>query len=123
MGTKPNPADKITRGLSAKSLEKDKSWFERPKFLKLSPDKWSVLPMNLSFLEVSKCFESQKRTTLAATTVQHSGRVAKTREDSIPTSLFIANFSSLYRLKLAAAWIARFKCHLWTLCFLISSCF
>ena len=116
MRTKANPADKLTRGLSAKSLVKDKCWFEGPEFLNFSPDKWSVLPLNLSSSEVSKCFESQKGTTLATTTVQHFGGVAKTCEDCLPMFLLIANFSSPYRLKLAAAWFARFKCHLWTLC-------
>ena len=95
VGTKANPADKLTRGLSAKSLVKDKCWFEGPEFLKFSPDKWPVLPLNLSSSEVSKCFESQKGTTLVTSTVQHSGGVAKTCEDSLPMFLLIANFSSL----------------------------
>ena len=74
-----------------------------------------MLSLNLLPSEILKCFESQKGTTLATITVQNFGRVAKTREDSLPTSLLIAKFSSLYRLKLAAAWFARFKRHVWTL--------
>ena len=58
--TKANPADKLTQGLNAKLLVKDKCCFEGPEFLKLSPDKWPALPLNLPPSKVLNCFESQK---------------------------------------------------------------
>ena len=44
VGSKINPADKLTRGKSAKSLANDKVWFKGPRFLYSSPDNWPVLP-------------------------------------------------------------------------------
>ena len=43
-GSKFNPADKLTCGMSAKSLAKDKVWFEGPRLFYSSPDNWPVLP-------------------------------------------------------------------------------
>ena len=42
VSTKVNPADKLTRGMSASALVKDSLWFAGPQFLLLTPDKWPV---------------------------------------------------------------------------------
>ena len=41
-GSKSNPADRLTRGTTAKRLVKDQFWFSGPRFLYLSPDKWPL---------------------------------------------------------------------------------
>jgi len=42
VNTKINPADKLTRGITAKRLVKDLNWLTGPNFLLSSPDKWPV---------------------------------------------------------------------------------
>ena len=40
VSSKANPADKITRGLTAKALVRDELWFNEPPFLQLPPNQW-----------------------------------------------------------------------------------
>ena len=107
-GTEVNPADKLNRGISAKLLAKDKAWFEGPQFLRLRCNKWRVVPQNLPpHVTDFTCFDF-KSTSLTSTCADASEDQRRGIEMS-PMFKLIAAFSSIYRLKLAAAWISRFN--------------
>ena len=111
VGTKLNPADKLTRGLSAKSLAKDLMWYEGPPFLKHPPDKWPILPSKSSSPELPRKFDLEKN--LVFTTASSTNETSSFRPNTqSPMMTLIDSFSSLNRLTLSIAWLARFKLYL-----------
>ena len=97
--------------MSAKLLAKDEAWFEGPQFLKLPCNKWPVVPQNLPPHATDfTCFDL-KSTSLTSTCADASEDQRRGVE-MLPMFKLIAAFSSLYRLKLAAAWFVRFKQYL-----------
>ena len=107
VGTKVNPADKLTRGMSAKQLLRDKLWFEGPEFLKLSPELWPILPHKPPSGEIFKCYDNNLSS--AKTTAVSLNAISDKCCQVKPTSVFIISFSSLYRLTVATSWLVRYK--------------
>ena len=121
VSSKANPADKITRGLTAKILVRDELWFNGPPFLQLPPNQWptgfSIKPISN---EIYKQYDLQSATTMLTAfrrdplVTQVSSCLSEESDHSIltestPTDLLISYHSTLYRLKLATAWLIRFK--------------
>ena len=71
VGTKVNPADKLTRGMSTSALVKDSLWFAGPQFLLLTHDKW---PDGLSLKpteSVYRCYDQPSNEQLDFSTGQN----------------------------------------------------
>ena len=124
VSSKANPADKITRGLTAKVLVRDELWFNGPPFLQLPPNQW---PTGFSIKSISneiyKQYDLQNATAMLTTSQRDpsvtwvSSYFSKESDHSIlpesmPTDLLISYHSTLYRLKLATACLIRFKGYL-----------
>ena len=121
VSSKANPADKITLDLTAKALVRDELWFNEPPFLQLPPNQW---PIGFSIKSISHQIYKQydlRNTTAMLTASQRDPSVTRISSylskesdhcilpESTPTDLLISYHSTLYRLKLAAAWLIRFK--------------
>ena len=99
-----NPADEVTRGLSAQSLPRSK-WISGPEFLMRDSSYWPEQLEN--FAEVKESFLVIENPPDLVTALQTSGR--QTVSDSMsPTEQFVNYFSSLQRLKRATVWLRRF---------------
>ena len=81
VSSKANPADKITRGLTAKVLVRDELWFNGPPFLQVPPNQW---PTRFSIKSVSN--EIYKQYDLENGTVM-SSLSALWEEESSPSLL------------------------------------
>ena len=91
IGTKINPVDKPTPGSSVKRLICDKTWFEGPSFLKLSPELWPVLPQNTPPDKIYNCYELKVDPSIEV----KSTSCNPTSENKLkfePTSSFISSF-------------------------------
>ena len=103
VGTKINPADRLTRGTSAKSLSKDETWFEGPHFLKLPPEKWPVLHPVSPVPEIFQLYELKGH--VFATSLLPKSENCQSCAPP-PLKILIESFSSFFKLKLAAAWFS-----------------
>ena len=125
VSTKINPADKLTRGMTASALIKDDFWCSGRRFLQLSPDKWPIVLKVKLTEEVYRCYDLNvqknvetsfsKGSCLASVSSPspcclHTGKQKSTLLH--PTCQLIVHFSSFYRLKLAVCWLNRFKTYL-----------
>ena len=108
VGSKINPADKLTRGMSAKSLANDKVWFEGPRFLYSSPENWPVLPFKEPPSDVLEKYDLKEVSSFLVTSCTN---ISADIQSGKPFSFasFIERFSDLYKLKLSTAWLKRFK--------------
>ena len=108
VGSKINPADKLTRGMSAKSLANDEVWFEGPRFLYSSPDNWPVLPFKEPPSDVLEQYDLKEVSSFLVTSCTN---ISADIQSGKPFSFasFIERFSDLYKLKLSTAWLERFK--------------
>ena len=104
VGSKINPADKLTRGMSAKSLANDKVWFEGPRFFYSSPDNWLVLPFKEPPSDVLKQYDLKE---VSSFLVNSYTNISADIQSGKPFSFasFIERFSDLYKLKLSTAWL------------------
>ena len=111
VGSKINPADKLTRGMSAKSLANDEVWFEGPRFLYCSTDNWPVLPFKEPPSDVLEQYDLKEVSSLIVTSCTN---ISVDIQSGKPFSFasFIERFSDLYKLKLSTAWLERFKCYI-----------
>ena len=95
--TSLNPADSVTRGLTAKELcNEENQWLNGPQFLQKDENSWPSLqyqPVDETLLETKKV----RQTFLISTPNQDSGL------DKV-----ISYHSSWYKLKKSVAWIIRF---------------
>ena len=120
LGSKNNPADRLTRSTSAKFFAKDSSWFSGPPFLYLTPDKWPLgfrpnqTPdtiydsFNLERMTANKDASNEDANCSVDVNICHVN-ASRTAQNLQPLTAFIWNFSSLFRLKLACSWLIRFK--------------
>ena len=81
--------------------------YEGPPFLKQPPDQWPILP-STSSPELPRKFDLEKN--IGFTTASFTNETSSSRPNTqSPMMTLIESFSSLNRLKLSIAWLARFK--------------
>ena len=102
VGTKENPADDASRGLSADALLNNKRWLKGPDFLWKSEEDWPNQQFKTSTVaendpEVKK--ESQVFST-------------KTETEKNTLNQLFRHFSQWYRLKKFVAWLLRYRANL-----------
>ena len=102
--TKMNPADDISRGMSASELKKSTRWQQGPEFLQIVDEDWPkgpavMEPLTQSDPELKKCQESVQT---FAVELQESRAVDE----------LLKHYSSWYKLKKVVAWILRVKKYL-----------
>ena len=117
--TKINPADHLTRGMTASSLVNDQFWFNWPQFLQLSPDKWPV-GLNVKIDDgIYKCYDLPQQKKAETKTRGNSCLLSESdanvcclqygeRSDVAslqPIDQLVQPFSSFYQLKLAVCWL------------------
>ena len=105
LNTKINPADHVSRGLTADAFLKCESWKKGPDFLQEKEETWPNLPADLTTIAADD--PEIKREKVTVNTIQMT--------DQNPTSTLIHHYSSFDRLKRAVAWMLHFKTHLWQL--------
>ena len=104
VSSKQNPADLASRGCAAKTLVESKFWYSGPEFLWKTEDYWPQGITPLSHLpEFDKPIQNISSVFLLNKQLDH---------DVIDQ--LIGRYSSLNRLKKAAAWLLRAKCFLRT---------
>lgn len=101
IGTKLNPADMASRGMSANTLVKCKEWIQGPEFLWKTEEEW---PQNsVDSLSLSLEDPEVKRST-AVCSVVTKGEIKEN-----PTSQLLEYFSSWQKLQRTVAWYLKFK--------------
>ena len=115
-GSKINPADKLTSGMSAKSLANDEVWFDGPRFLYSSPENWPVLPFKKLPFDVLEQYDLKEVSSFLVTSCTN---ISTDIQSGKPFSFasFIERFSDLYKLKLSTAWLEKFKRYISSLSF------
>ena len=113
MPSKNNSADFASRGVTAEELSRTKICFSGPSFLEFSPDHWPKTSIEFrNSDDVYNGYNLKKNLIVfpqVATVNNVSSKVTTVLE---PTSKWIQYYSSLYKLKVGASWIARFKMYL-----------
>lgn len=94
-----NPADDISRGLSATTLTSQQRWWNGPPWLALSEDNWPIQPL-LSDQQPSPMLTDQLRPTACLASVRCT--------DSEFASTLFQRYSSLTTLKRIMAYIMRY---------------
>jgi len=94
VGTKMNPADDASRGLSAEAIIASNCWTKGPEFLWLSEEEWPQMPATIKE-EVKQTPLEQVVTTLAIRSCPPDYNVVEV----------FKRFSSWYSLKRFVAWI------------------
>ena len=114
-----NPADKASRGLTTEELLRDKTRFDGPVFLSSSTEDWPKSPIPekesedvYAFYELTKKAPQDKEVNALSFNLASNTKILDSFIEFTPTTRFIACFSSLYCLKLATAWLLRFKDYL-----------
>ena len=98
VGTESNPADDISRGMTADELCNSQCWIHGPEFLRCPEDQWPIQPdldtsNDLTELEIKR--QAQIYLTDAS--------------DSNPLDRLIARYSSWHSLKKVVAWMLRLR--------------
>ena len=95
---KDNPADLLTRGLDADSLQRS-SWFHGPQFLNTYKSEWNLpeCDLALSSLDPEVKVEKSTMSCMSITVAKH------------PLDKLFDYFSSWFSLKKAVAWLLRLK--------------
>lgn len=104
-GTRLNPADEASRGLSAEEFLACERWLKGPVFLLRGEEEWPKTVMEQHLIPVDD--PEVKKDPLVNAFVSHSPLNA--------TKLFISYFSDLKKLKTSVAWMLRFRDVLLTL--------
>ena len=92
---KLNPADVATREISPDDIAQDSVWFAAPAFLYDKPETWPVTPVDQ---DITLELKDASRKVVVTNVVSHWEPVIK-----------IEDYSSLYRLYCAVAFILRYK--------------
>lgn len=99
VSTEQNPADYVSRGMSAKELKDSTLWQNGPEFLAKPEEHWPNQPH----------LESENE----AMEIKKTPQIYSCNADvNSPTDKFITSYSSWHRLKKAVAWILRLKSNL-----------
>ena len=109
--------------MTTEELLRDKTSFDGPVFLSSSTEDWPKSPIPekesedvYTFYELTKkALEDQtqdKEDSALSFNLASNTKVLDSSIEFTPTTRFIARFSSLYRLKLATAWLLRYKDYL-----------
>ncbi len=98
IGTKLNPADYASRGLTVNTFLKRKTWIDGPDFLREPPHCWSNLPSKLILFPVDPELRKEMVTMNVAM-----------KDNFDATTCLMNYFSTWMRLKRAVAWLLRFK--------------
>ncbi|KAK3704536.1 hypothetical protein QZH41_006330 [Actinostola sp. cb2023] len=96
--SKSNPADDSSRGLNADQMISDARWLEGPAFLWQERSLWPSVPHALT--QVSDDDPEVKR--------ERQVRLVQGNSDDVINSMF-NRYSSWHRLKIAIAWLLRYK--------------
>jgi len=96
--SKSNPADDSSRGLNADQMISDARWLEGPAFLWQESSLWPSVPHALT--QVSDDDPEVKR--------ERQVRLVQGNSDDVINSMF-NRYSSWHRLKIAIAWLLRYK--------------
>ncbi|KAL7830355.1 hypothetical protein SRHO_G00314820 [Serrasalmus rhombeus] len=96
--TECNPADDVSRGLSAEELASNERWLEGPAFLWQKEELWPLQPELGSLPPEAEVKKSSQTYTVSSKVTTHSA-----------TDSFIQKYSSWYKLKRAVALILRAK--------------
>ena len=97
--TNINPADDVSRGLTAKELLNDVRWFRGPEFLWENETSWPTCPVSLARISDE---DPEVRGRGQASHVTQM-------EDKWPLDLMILRYSSWYKFKRGLAWLLRFR--------------
>ena len=97
--TNINPADDVSRGLTAKELLNDVRWFRGPEFLWENETSWPTCPVSLARISDE---DPEVRGRGQANHVTQM-------EDKWPLDLMILRYSSWYKFKRGVAWLLRFR--------------
>ena len=108
--TAQNPADCVTRGMSAANLVKSNTWWRGPEFLRQDEENW---PAKKSFEKPTGDAELKRCATATSdmqTSPIHDGAyfTVTSGGDSLTFSLDPSRFSSWLRLRRVLSWINRF---------------
>lgn len=98
VGTKTNPADDASRGLSAEAIIRSNRWTKGPEFLWLSEENWRQIPATIDEKIKQKPLE-EVAATFATMTCPPDYDVVEV----------FKRFSSWYSLKRFVAWILRYR--------------
>ena len=101
VGTKQNPADDASRGLTAEAMLKNKRWIRGPEFLWKSEDAWPSQQCSVSM--VAEDDPEVKRASQVLSTKAEAGSTL---------GQFFGRFSQWRRLKKFVAWILRYRANL-----------
>ena len=99
LGTKANPADDASRGLTADAIVQPNPWARGPEFLWLDEETWLKTPIAVSEEIQKEPTGDEIRATIATHTSATSFDIMKVFQQ----------FSSWYLLKEFIAWMLRFK--------------
>ena len=97
VGTKENPADAASRGLTADRFLSCKKWIRGPDFLYKENDKWPNLP----FESTVSAIDPEVKPDITVNVI--------VKDELNPTNYLIHYFSSWMRLKTAVAWLLKVK--------------
>ena len=97
--TEENPADKLTRGLTALRLAEDQSWWSGPEFLMKAENEW---PKQLSNMKPDEGFSSEMKSLKKI----NVSMVVSNMSDE--WRLEVTRFSDWMRLVRITAWVYRF---------------
>ena len=98
VGTKLNPADDCSRGVSAESFMKNPRWIRGPEFLWSSEEDWPNEPVS----SIQLCADPEVRKSITVNSIM---QICEER----PTDKLLNHFSDWLRLRVAVAWILRWK--------------
>lgn len=101
--TDQNPADLVSRGVSAKEIESDNLWWSGPEWLLKDQCCWPRVEDRIP-AEMKEC----KRTTVLASRFNPVDRDVDSKEVANVSRLSVSRFSSWLRLVRLYAWVIRF---------------
>ena len=111
--SKENPADHVSRGMTAEELLNTDIWFRGPSFLASDAEDWPKVPDEVDASdEVYSGYNLNRNAADISNPVTATNFVCQVRRDLDPLVEFIQAYSDLNRLKIAASWILRFKMYL-----------
>ncbi|XP_033636760.1 uncharacterized protein LOC117297721 [Asterias rubens] len=102
--TSSNPADELSRGMTASELKKSSRWPEGPKFILMAEEDWPKEPKVMEPLKQSDP-ELKKPKEIAQT-------YAVELEENSATAKLIKHYSSWHKLKKAVSWVLRVRSYL-----------